>query len=81
MKNPQTWNQFNLWIAEKLAMYRDYPTMYNILHGREYKEYKEYYILYDWIGDKKNQLQQRMSNHVEDLLWQWGYRVVYYIWN
>ncbi|CAJ0833577.1 14995_t:CDS:1, partial [Entrophospora sp. SA101] len=47
-KNPQTRNQFNLWIAEKLAMYRHDPAMYNI-YRREYKEYKGYYIPYDWI--------------------------------
>ncbi|CAJ0831313.1 21265_t:CDS:2 [Entrophospora sp. SA101] len=75
VKNPQTRNQFNLWIAEKLAMYRHDPAMYNI-YRREYKEYKGYYIPYDWIGDKKYQLNDRLYKHVVDLLRERGYRLV-----
>ncbi|CAJ0914857.1 13029_t:CDS:2 [Entrophospora sp. SA101] len=73
VKNPQTRDQFNLWIAENLAMYRHYPSMYNIFRGREYKEY---YIPYDWIGDKKYQLNNRLYKHVVDLLRERGYRIV-----
>ncbi|CAJ0828600.1 11320_t:CDS:2 [Entrophospora sp. SA101] len=62
VKNPQTRDQFNLWIAEKLAI--------------EYKEYKEYYIPYDWIGDKKYQLHDRLHKHVVDLLRERGYRII-----
>ncbi|CAJ0912021.1 20999_t:CDS:2 [Entrophospora sp. SA101] len=66
VKNPQTRNQFNLWIAEMIAMYRrDNRDMLCFFLNRNYEEY---YILYDWMGDKKNQLYDRLNKHVVDLL-------------
>jgi len=30
-------------------------------------KYEEYYIPYDWIGRKKNQLRDRFSKHLQQL--------------
>nr|CAG8634095.1 7928_t:CDS:2 [Entrophospora candida] len=74
VKYPQTRNQFNLWIAEMIAMYRrDNPDMLCFFLNRNYEEY---YIPYDWIGDKKYQLHDRLHKHVVDLLRERGHRIV-----
>ncbi|CAG8538564.1 6352_t:CDS:2 [Ambispora gerdemannii] len=66
VKNPQTRDQFNQWKAEKIAMYKKYnsPQMLSFFHN---SKYEEYYIPYDWIGRKKNQLRDRFSKHLQQL--------------
>ncbi|CAJ0868250.1 18784_t:CDS:2 [Entrophospora sp. SA101] len=76
VKNLQTRDQFNLWRNNIITMYKkekNFDMLY--LYQRGY-EYEEYYIPGDWISFKKHQLQQRLSNHLKELLKEQGYRVV-----
>ncbi|CAG8581846.1 887_t:CDS:1, partial [Ambispora gerdemannii] len=75
VKNSQTRDQFNQWRYERIAMYKrcNNPEMFSFFHN---SKYEEYYIPYDWIGRKKNQLRGRLYNHVLNLLGQQGYRVI-----
>ncbi|CAJ0878502.1 9614_t:CDS:2 [Entrophospora sp. SA101] len=58
VKNAQTRDQFNLWKAEQIEMYRKCNSdMIRLFLDRKYEEY---YIPYDWIGSKKNQLYERL---------------------
>jgi hypothetical protein len=65
VKNSQTRDQFNLWNAEKIAMYkRCNPSMVYLFLN---KKYEEYYIPYDWIGSKKNQLRDRFQKRLLEI--------------
>ena len=66
VKNPQTRDQFNQWRAEQIAMYErcNSPQMLSYFYN---SKYEEYYIPYDWIGRKKNQLRDRFSKRLQQL--------------
>ncbi|CAJ0832895.1 11583_t:CDS:2 [Entrophospora sp. SA101] len=77
LKNPVSLDQFKLRyskeFSEFIKEYNRYPPDIEF----RIRTYEEYYIPYDWIGSKKNQLHDRLQNYVIELLRQRGYRVVH----
>ncbi|CAJ0920890.1 13403_t:CDS:2 [Entrophospora sp. SA101] len=76
VKNLQTRDQFNLWRNNIITMYKKEKNFDMLFIYQKGYEYEEYYIPGDWISFKKHQLQQRLSNHLKELLKEQGYRVV-----
>src|SRR6185369_12765523 len=64
VKNPETWEQYTL-CMDKIHGNTNHKGRYYYNYDWSYKEY---YIPYDWIGDKKYQLNNRLHKHVVDLL-------------
>ena len=65
VKNPQTREQFDQWRTKWITMYKQCNL--RIPLDIYVREYEEYYIPYDWIGRKKNQLRDRFQKHLLEL--------------
>jgi hypothetical protein len=65
VKNPQTQEQFNQWRIKWIAMYKQSNS--SIPVDILVRKYEEYYIPYNWIDSKKNQLRARFQKRLLEL--------------
>ncbi|RIB08437.1 hypothetical protein C2G38_2211657 [Gigaspora rosea] len=64
VKNSQTREQFNQWRTKWIEFYKNNPMMRSSIINRQYKEY---YILDNWINSKKSQLRVRFQKRLLEI--------------